>query len=255
MAGWSDLARELDAWGEAGRRASVWWRDDDALDDTSALRRLIGLAAEARVPLALAVIPAGATPALAELIGDNLHVAVLQHGLTHANHAPVGEKKAEFGAHRPVADMLGDAAIGRERLAALFGPRLAPVFVPPWNRIDPQMLPFLVHASISGLSRFKARGDVMPAPGLIEANCHVDPIDWRGGGGFAGDGAVLTQLVGHLRARRVGEVDPDEPTGLLTHHLQADAEGWAHLEKLVQFLRESDVPHWLTAHEIFTLSP
>ena len=27
---WGDLARELDAWAADGRRATLWWRDDDA---------------------------------------------------------------------------------------------------------------------------------------------------------------------------------------------------------------------------------
>ena len=29
-AGWPDLTAELDRWGEAGRTATLWWRDDDA---------------------------------------------------------------------------------------------------------------------------------------------------------------------------------------------------------------------------------
>ena len=38
---WSRLQAELDAWAEASIEATLWWRDDDAFDDTSALRTLL----------------------------------------------------------------------------------------------------------------------------------------------------------------------------------------------------------------------
>ena len=33
MADWTDLTEELDRWALAGRRATFWWRDDDAGPD------------------------------------------------------------------------------------------------------------------------------------------------------------------------------------------------------------------------------
>ena len=54
-----------------------------------------------------------------------------------ANHAPAGEKRAEFGDHRPAAAMLEEIRRGRDRLVALADGRFLPVFVPPWNRIGP----------------------------------------------------------------------------------------------------------------------
>ena len=62
---WTDLTRELDRWADSGRPATFWWRDDDALTVTPALDRLLGLARDHQAPLALAVVPAGATAALA----------------------------------------------------------------------------------------------------------------------------------------------------------------------------------------------
>lgn len=254
MDAWGQLDGELAAWAAAGTRPTMWWRDDDAVDDTGALRRLMELAGEHAVPLALAVIPAPASEALAGLLDGRPDVLVLQHGLAHANHAPAGEKKAEFGPHRPVADMLGDAAIGREALAARFGARALPVFVPPWNRIDERLLPFLTHARLSGLSRYRARAAAEPAPGLREANCHADPVDWHGGRGFVGEAAVLGELTGHLRARRTGAADADEPTGLLTHHLAMDRQTRDFLARLLGRLGGRDGAHWLTAAEVFSLA-
>ena len=44
MGEWSDLEAELEAWRCRGRRATFWWRDDDAVEATPALERLLGLA-------------------------------------------------------------------------------------------------------------------------------------------------------------------------------------------------------------------
>ena len=43
MTGWDRLSIELDAWSAAGRAAEFWWRDDDAIDTTPALDRLLSL--------------------------------------------------------------------------------------------------------------------------------------------------------------------------------------------------------------------
>ena len=42
-------------------------------------------------------IPAGVEPSLTDRIEDEPNVSVLVHGLRHANHAPPGAAKAEFG--------------------------------------------------------------------------------------------------------------------------------------------------------------
>ncbi len=55
-ADWADLVAELDRWGEAGRIATLWWRDDDAVAATPELATLLRIAGG--TPVALAVIPA-----------------------------------------------------------------------------------------------------------------------------------------------------------------------------------------------------
>jgi hypothetical protein len=67
MSTWDDLARECDAWAAEGRAVELWWRDDDAIEDTPALRRLLALT-RGRAPIALAVIPGRLTPNLAPLL-------------------------------------------------------------------------------------------------------------------------------------------------------------------------------------------
>src|SRR5215216_1065155 len=123
-ADWPDLAAELDHWGEAGRVAALWWRDDDAVAATGALVRLLRLAGP--TPVALAVIPALANPDLAEALHGAPGIAVLPHGWRHANHARAG-KKSEYPQDRPAAAVAAELAAGRARLNQLFGPRVLPV--------------------------------------------------------------------------------------------------------------------------------
>src|SRR5579872_2203932 len=153
--GWGALEAELDIWQSAGRTASFWWRDDDAITRTRALDRLLALSEDA--PIALAVVPGYAERALAERLADIPAVTVLQHGWRHINHAPAGERKSELGAHRPLGQRLEQLRLGWERLRSLFGPRALGVLVPPWNRIAPDLVARLPELGLHGLSISGAR--------------------------------------------------------------------------------------------------
>ena len=140
--GFSDFRAQLEAhldwFAERGLSVPVWWRDDDAVEPTPALDRLIAIANTHDIEVSLAVIPKEATEALAERIANEPFVAVLQHGYEHRNHQDKarGEKAAEFGSRRDADESIRQLAKGCERLTALFGPRFVPVFVPPWNRLS-----------------------------------------------------------------------------------------------------------------------
>ncbi|HEY0837694.1 MAG TPA: polysaccharide deacetylase family protein, partial [Azospirillum sp.] len=203
------------------------------------------LAARAGVPLALAVVPAHATAGLVQAVAESPHVTVLQHGWAHADHAAPGGKKIELGGTHPPDSVLAELAAGRERLAALFGARFVPALVPPWNRIAPPVAERLTAFGFTGLSTFKPR----TAP--FQVNTHVDPVDWRDGGCFAGEAAALDAALAHLRTRRSGVVDPAEPTGLLTHHLAMDDATWAFTERFVDETRGHPAARWVATVEIF----
>src|SRR5690606_4175438 len=247
---WRAFGRELDAWAAAGRHATFWWRDDDAVAPTAELERLLGLAAG--TPLALAVIPARSDGTLARRLAGERTVTVLQHGWTHTNHASPGARKAEFGPHRPTETMAAELSAGRARMAALFGSRALPVLVPPWNRLAPALLPLLPGLGFAGLSMYGVRPE--PAARPMWFNTHLDPVAWRGGRGFAGDAAVVGMALDHLRARRLGLCDPAEPTGLLTHHLVADEGCWAFIGRLLDETRRHPAARWLAAEELFPIS-
>ncbi len=253
MASWPHLEQELARWAGQGRTAGLWWRDDDAVMPGPKLRRLIDLSKSSQVALALAVIPGRAEDALGEVLAELPGAKMLVHGLQHENHAPDSEKKAEFGPHRPVHEMLGDAAIAWENLKGRFPDLAVPVFVPPWNRIADALVPRLPLAGLQGLSRFGPRAEAQAAEGLLECNCHLDLIDWRGGRGFIGAGEALDILTAHLQARRQGGADMAESIGILSHHDVMDQKGWDFLAELLARTQECDGAHWLTMNEVFRL--
>src|SRR4051794_621678 len=96
QATWDALTRELDLWAAEGRTATFWWRDDDAVAPTPALGKLRACATAAGIPVAVAVIPARATPELADELRNWQGATVLQHGLSHANHETPPAKKTEL---------------------------------------------------------------------------------------------------------------------------------------------------------------
>lgn len=252
MTDWTELSQELDAWQRSGRRASLWWRDDDAVEPTAALERLLDLARAAEVPLALAVIPVRATPGLAaRLARTATPVAVLQHGFAHVNHAAHGEKKIELGAQRPRESVLEELSRGRALLDGLFGDSEGGILVPPWNRIADDLLPDLAGLGYRGLSTFGPRRAAETAEGLPQANTHVDILRWCAPRGFAGESAVLAALTAHLAARRNGTADPAEPTGILTHHLAHDDAAWAFLAAMLRRLSAHLAVGFLGAKEVF----
>lgn len=250
MSAWQRLERELAAWADQGRPATLWWRDDDAVSATPALRRLLSLSGDHGVPVSLALIPRDADASLADALAGHPTAAALQHGWAHANHAPPTRRKAEFGPHRPLAEMLADAQQGWQAMTAFAG-RL-PVLVAPWNRLDAALIPRLPEAGLRGVSTLGPRPAAEPSAGVRQVNVHVDLIDWADGRRFVGEDRVLDGLARHLGQRRAGAVDADEPTGLMTHHLVHTADGWRFLDRLFAWTGARDCVRWLAGEAVFS---
>jgi hypothetical protein len=253
-AGWSDLVDEFDQWGEAGRAATLWWRDDDAVAASCRLDRLVSIADD--VPISLAVVPATVDRELAAWITYSsrsrqaARLSVLQHGWCHTSRAIDG-KKNEFPAERSCHAVRSELTAGRNLLTDFFGARALPVLAPPWNRFAPRFLPLLATCGLRAISLIKPRRTCWPAAGVTEVNVHIDLVAWAGDRGFIGEAAALAGIVGHLRARRYGEVDSEEPTGILTHHLVQNETTDAFLCRLVAITKEHPAARWLNAVEVF----
>ena len=219
------LRDAFDRAADSGRRVPFWWRDDDAVGATPALDRLLALASGA--PLLIAAIPGHAEPSLRERLAEAPGVSVAIHGLTHADHAPPGDKASEFGPHRPLDVLCEEAAralsLARERLAL---PGLLPVFVPPWNRLSEDLARALPSLGYRGLSA--AGGPAID--GLTRADAPWDVIDWRGTRSLRDRRGLLDTAIRHA------ETGSTVPLGLLTHHLAHDEAIWDFLEVLIPLL-------------------
>ncbi|KPF71087.1 hypothetical protein IP69_07090 [Bosea sp. AAP35] len=225
---WHPLFAELDRWSAAGRRIRLWLRDDDAIAPSPSLDCLAALGERFELPVLLAVIPMLAEPALARALETMPALLPCQHGCWHRNLAPDGAKKSEFGRQRSAGAISGEIGEARSRLDDLFGPALLPVFVPPWNRIDPARAALLPALGFSGLSCFRGFG-LGPAGGPRLANTDLDIMDW-GGGRVGRSPAELIAETCRLLAAHRDDTEGEVTFGVLLHHLDHDATAWAFLE-------------------------
>lgn len=234
MSVFDPLRAELEAWRAAGLRLPFWWRDDDAVEMTPALGQLLKLAEAVEMPLHLAVIP-GALKASLEPGLQGTRVRVLTHGWLHSNHAPVGEKKAEFRDHRPESAMRAELEQGHRVLSDAFGERFTPVFVPPWNRVSSSVTSMLPGIGYRAVSTYN------PRQSPFEINTHIDPIDWRGSRSVHASDGLVAQTVEMLVARRKGTADNSEPLGLLTHHLVHNPAIWEFTEQFLGVMAQGPI--------------
>lgn len=140
--------------------------------------------------------------------------------------------------------MLADLRSGFAIMHKAFGKRFRAGLVPPWNRVAPALVPYLAEAGFAALSCFKARTARLAAPGLVLLNTHIDPVDWQGGDNGAGAAKGLGEARNILAAIRLGQV-PDQPIGLLTHHLRHDGQAWDFLSRLFGWLQSHRAVTWV----------
>lgn len=244
------LRHELDAWGDQGLVAGFWWRDDDLGSPTPALDPLLRTATALEMEPLLAVVPTWATPDLPRrLAGEPARVAV--HGWAHVNHEAGPLKKAEFGGARPLADLLADAVNGLDRLTDMFGDGLVPCFIPPWNRVAPELAGALAATGFQALSTFGDRPRDGNGNDVDWINTHVDVIDWRGDRRFAGPDVMARDITSRLVQRRHGETSSSEPIGLLSHHLEMVCEDWRGFENVCVILVTHPAARMLTSRDLF----
>jgi hypothetical protein len=236
-ADWQPLRDELRRWSEAGRKVKLWFRDDDAIEPTPALDRLLSLANRFDVPMALAIIPGPTGEPLAERLASENRITATVHGWTHQNYAPDDTKKQELGLHRPQQIVLDELHRGFDKLKALYVKQFVPLLVPPWNRIDDALLPHLAPFGYRAVSVF---GLAKRAPiGLI--NTHIDIMRWHGVRGGLPHTEVIARLVEELQIRFDGH---DEPIGVMTHHLVHDDLAWDFVETLFEETADHAAIEW-----------
>lgn len=245
MSSWSDLSTELDRWAAAGRTATFWWRDDDAVKPTEALDRL--LATAGGTPIALSVMPGLVEPALAEVVTAHPELTVVQHGWRHESHLAGGD--SEYPPGRPAAEVEREFIEGYAILRDCFGLQHVPAFTPPWHRFHPGYAGLLRLSGTIAISLIGPR----PAPeiaGMKIVNVHCSPIAWTEPPGFLSDETYLQPLLAHLRGRREGRLPMDEATGIVTHHLVQNVRSHDFLRRLVAAVNGHPAARWLDLREI-----
>jgi peptidoglycan/xylan/chitin deacetylase (PgdA/CDA1 family) len=239
---WQPLLKKLARWSRAGRMARFWLRDDDAVEPSAALDRLLGLTGKFAVPATLAIIPAFTGEALASRLAEAPGVTVAVHGWSHRNYSPEGEKKQELGKHRPIDVVLNDLENGLSRIDHLHGRRAIPMLVPPWNRIDASLTPHLAGLGFTALSVF---GPARPAA-IPMINSNVDLMDWHGTRGCRDHAALIDEIIDQLDRGFHG----GDPVGVLTHHLVHDEGAWVFLERLFEITARHEACRWQSASEL-----
>ena len=244
------LHQELDAWEAAGHAASFWWRDDDLGHPTPELDPLLRTAAALGAEPLLAVVPKWATPDLPRrLAGEPAWVAV--HGWAHLDHEAGQAKKSEFGATRPVTDLMNDAKAGREKLGELFGDTLVPCFVPPWNRMVPELAETLTDIGFTAISAFGKHRIPLDSDSLAWINTHIDVIDWKGSRHFIGGEAMARIITVDLAQRRLENAWSLEPIGLLSHHLGMTIDDWRGFESICRIMVTHSAARMLSSEDLF----
>ena len=226
------LEAEISNWIDAGKRIRLFLRDDDAVEITDNLIRLAALLQNSEIPALIAVIPGPAQPELAGFFERYPLLTPAQHGIDHLNHADASSKKCELGDDRPLQQTLEELSSARSQLVSLFGARLSPALVPPWNRISEDVAARAGDLGFQYISGFSWKE---PENNLPWLNTHVDIIDWKNGKISKPLIQVVQELAENLtKARENGH----RPVGLLTHHLDHDDQCWDMLERLFTYLDE-----------------
>lgn len=231
------LDAEVEKWRSAGRIPRAFLRDDDAVADTPALRRLFALSDRHGAPLLLATIPAPAEAGLGKAVQAHALTTGAVHGYAHVSHSAIGEKPCEFNRRRPAPVLLREMVEGREKLAELFDGRLSGLLVPPWNRIHEEVVPLVAQAGFAGIS---AHGwdQYPPSTGLAGVHAHVDVVHWSAGGRGRDLAWAISQAceaLGEARTRGYRAI------GILAHHLSHDETAWATLDALMAALSQRGV--------------
>ncbi|MGI9402468.1 MAG: polysaccharide deacetylase family protein, partial [Rhizobiaceae bacterium] len=172
------LTEEFALWKAADRQVRLFLRDDDAISDTPALRKLSELCEQNSAPLLLAAIPKFADNSLAELVKRSPLLTPAVHGFAHVNHSPLGQKTCELDRFRPLEVVIREMKTARKKLHDLFDGNVSALLVPPWNRIHDEILPHVIPLGFGGIS---AHGWKKPQTLIPAVNVHLDIMHWSGG--------------------------------------------------------------------------
>lgn len=243
------LAQELEAWQSRHWVLDLWWRDDDAHQDTAALRALLSI--PERPTIVLSVIPGVLEPTLSSLLEKDGRNAVIQHGWKHVNHSRPGEQPSEYPDQRSRDDIARELDLGSRVLSETFGPSFMPAFVPPWHAFSASLATeladrgYMLSVGARGFP-FKSQSGV-----CVERNVDIDTANWEADGRFIGTSVLSVALIDGLRLRSAARREHC-PLGILTHHYLLNDDDLADLGELFAFLSKSPAVNFLAPADLFS---
>jgi hypothetical protein len=86
---------------------------------------------------------------------------------------------------------------------------------------------------------------------LRQVNTHVSALIWTNPPAFGDEGPYLEVICEHLRDRRQNRADPNEPTGLLTHHLYQDDASYSFVASLLAMVADHPAATWVDPRALF----
>lgn len=206
---------------------SVFFRNDDLGWVFPKFDRLLALFRKHQTKLCAAAIPMSCLEQLPDgayrEFGDTLEVH--SHGLTHLDFEGSG-KRAEFGPARRVESAAQDFLRAFEITHQVFGELAAPVFTPPWNRIDERLLPALRQSgfralSVDGSPRFGSKV-------IRELNVQIDLHTSKS------DPPSIAEIIRKIESATA-------PVGIMLHHKYMAEDSFAELERLLQSLKDRGI--------------
>lgn len=215
-----------------GRSTEVFFRNDDVDVVEDNLIELLDVFGGAGVPLSLAIIPARLTDDAIRSIGDYLDrfpylFEPHQHGFQHVNHELTG-RKCEFGPSRTYAQQRADITAGHRLLKQAFGPHLAPIFTPPWNRCTRETFAVLDEIDFRILSRDRSEAPIRGYR-LRETSVTLDIFSWKHGPRLRPADAIARDLCDQLRS--------GDPVGIMLHHKVMNREAFQLIRQILGILR------------------
>ncbi|MDR2123975.1 MAG: hypothetical protein LBP38_03200 [Desulfovibrio sp.] len=240
-AGNDDMWEEFMACFQNRPPISFWWRDDDVGGEgRNFLRRLLN---EQRLGMMLALLAKYDIPAVFAITPYNLlprgagQVALLKkysaylavHGISHKNNAGSDVSPSEFPDGCDVEASASAVLKHIRELADIFGDRLLPVFVPPWNNMDERLKEKLPACGITVVSAFNNAGTA----GRSVWNADIDLIDWKIRN-LRDPRDILRDIVRLLGNEEVRSI------GMMNHYKLLGAKGAAFFDKL--FCRTKQCP-------------
>lgn len=205
----------------------VFFRNDDLGWMPPQFLRLVETFRARNAKLCAAAIPMSCLESYkpGSLREHRAHLEIHVHGFTHLDFEGAG-KKAEFGAARAAEAAGPDLARGFEIIQSLFPDLFTPVFTPPWNRIDPKLIPLLRDCGYRAISTDGPRR--FTGSGLQELNVTVDLHTNKKGR------PSLSQILQTIETA-------SEPVGIMLHHKVMGDEDFTELDQLLRTLHERQV--------------